>query len=77
METNPAEPPAVESATEQGIAVLQVVQGMVADPVKAAMSSSTHELLEVVQGMVADSVKTAMSSSTHELLEVVDRQITM
>ena len=53
MVTNPTEPRAVESATEQGMAVLQVVQAMVADSMKTAMSSVTHELLEAVDRHIA------------------------
>ena len=53
MEPNPTEPPAVESASEQEMAALQVVQAMVTDSVKTAMSSVAHELLEAVDRRIA------------------------
>ena len=46
MENNPEDAPLQEFSADQGMAAVQVVQALVAESVKTAMSGITQELLE-------------------------------
>ena len=63
METNPEEAPRQESAADQGMVALQVVQALATESVNTAMSVITNELLEVVDRCIAVHMAPATTST--------------
>ena len=66
METNPEEAPGQESAADLGMVALQVMQALVTESVKTAMSVITNELLEVVDRCIAMHAAPVTTSTTSQ-----------
>lgn len=65
MENNPEDAPSQECSADQGMAAVQVVQALVAESVKTAMSGITQELLEAVDRRIAAHADAAATSTAH------------